>query len=515
MANRKPVVLMILDGWGYSPIEQDNAISAAKTPNLDNYTSKYPGSFLTCSGMDVGLPRGFMGNSEVGHLNIGAGRIVYQELSRIDKAIEDGAFFSNQKIVEAFDNAITSGGKVHLLGLLSDGGVHSHINHIEAFFELAKRKGFKNLVLHPFFDGRDTAPKIGDTFLQKVYDMFSKYGLGSLGSLSGRYYAMDRDKRWDRVERAYNAMVCGTPLIDAKPMDYIEQSHSKDIGDEFIEPVCVDSKNVVSDGDVVIFYNFRADRAREITTALTSKEFSGFTRTKVPKLSSYLCMTEYDEKFNLPVAFPKQNLNNIMGEVLSKNGLKQLRIAETEKYAHVTFFFNGGKEEPFEGEDRVLINSPKDIATYDLKPQMSAYEVTDRLLKEIERDYYDFIVVNYANCDMVGHTGFFDAAVKAVEVVDACSDKIIKAVIKRSGVVFLTADHGNVEKMKEGIEPHTAHTTSDVRFIVIDEKNPGIKLKEHGKLADIMPTILNFMDVSVPKEVTGEDLIINKGEKND
>jgi len=507
---KKPVVLMILDGWGYSASIENNAAYSAKTPNMDHYFSTYPWTFLKCSGLDVGLPKGFMGNSEVGHLNMGAGRVVYQELTRIDKAIEEGNFFTNKNIVKAFETAKKNNSKVHLLGLLSDGGVHSHLDHVEAFFELSKRSGFKDLVIHPFFDGRDTAPKIGDTYLQKIYDIISKYGFGSVGCVSGRYYAMDRDKRWERVERAYNALVCGKPFSKEKPLDYVRQSHKKDVGDEFIEPVCFDTNKTISDNDVVIFYNFRADRAREITTALTDKDFSGFKRDKVPNLSYYLCMTDYDEKFNLPVAFPKQNLSNIMGEVLSNNGLKQLRIAETEKYAHVTFFFNGGKEEPFKGEDRVLINSPKEVATYDLKPEMSAIEVTDRLLKEIDKDLYDVIIVNYANCDMVGHTGFFDAAVKAVEVVDTCSDVIIKKVLQKKGTVFVTADHGNVEKMKENGEPHTAHTTNDVRLLVISDKDKDIKLKKSGKLADIMPTMLHFMGIKLPQEVTGEDLIENK-----
>ena len=504
---RRPIVLMILDGWGYSSLKEDNALYSAKTPNLDHYTSNYPGTILKCSGLEVGLPKGFMGNSEVGHLNIGAGRVVYQELTRIDKAIEDGDFFTNENILKAFDAAKEKGTKVHFLGLLSDGGVHSHINHVEAIFELAKRIGFKDVVIHPFFDGRDTAPKIGDVYLKRIDEMINKYGLGSIGSMSGRYYAMDRDTRWDRVERAYNALVCGVPLTKMSPMDYVKQSHKKGIGDEFIEPVCFDTDKTISDGDVVIFYNFRADRAREITAALATKEFKGFKRTKTPKLSYYLCMTEYDDKLGLPIAFAKQNLNNIMGEIISNNGLKQLRIAETEKYAHVTFFFNGGKEKPFPGEDRVLINSPKDVPTYDLKPQMSANEVTERLLQELERDYYDLIVVNYANCDMVGHTGFFDAAVKAVETVDSCVGKIVKKVMAMSGVVFLTADHGNVEKMKEGGQPHTAHTTSDVRFVVIDDKDKTLKLKKCGKLADIMPTILCYMGLKIPKEVSGDNLI--------
>ena len=507
---RKPVVLMILDGWGYSNLKEANAICAANTPNLDHYIASYPGTFLKCSGLEVGLPSGFMGNSEVGHLNIGAGRIVYQELTRIDKSIQDGDFFTNENILKAFDIAKQKGTKLHIFGLLSDGGVHSHINHVEAFLELARRVKFRDLVIHPFFDGRDTAPRVGDVFLDRLQEMIGKYSVGYIGTVSGRFYAMDRDKRWDRLERAYNALVCGSPLTETAPMDYVKDSYKRDIGDEFIEPVCFDINKVISDGDVAVFYNFRADRARELTEALTLNNFVGFKRLKTPRLSYYLCMTEYDDKLGLPVAFPKQNLNNIMGEIISRGGLKQLRIAETEKYAHVTFFFNGGKETPFPGEDRVLIASPKDVPTYDLKPQMSANEVTERLLQELERDYYDFVVVNYANCDMVGHTGFFDAAVKAVETVDACIGKVVKKVLEKSGVVFLTADHGNVEKMKEAGQPHTAHTTSDVRFIVIDGKGKDLRLKAKGKLADIMPTILYFMGLDNPKEATGDNLFESK-----
>jgi 2,3-bisphosphoglycerate-independent phosphoglycerate mutase len=505
---KKTVMLMILDGWGYSTDVNNNAVTAAKTPNLSKFVSNYPNTLIKCSGLDVGLPKGFMGNSEVGHLNIGAGRIVYQELTRIDKAIEDETFFNNAEILRAFEMAKKNNSKIHVMGLLSDGGVHSHINHLEALIKLSKKLNFKDIVVHPFFDGRDTAPKIGHVFLKSVLGFFKKYGAGSIGSLSGRYYAMDRDKRWERVKRSYGAIVEGFPLLNNDPVDYILEEHKKDIGDEFIEPVCLNRNSVISDGDAVIFYNFRADRAREMTEALSSRDFRGFSRGKTPKLSYYLCMTEYDEKLNLPVAFSKQNLNNILGEVISKNGLKQLRIAETEKYAHVTFFFNGGKEEPFNGEDRVLIDSPKDVATYDLKPQMSAFDVTERLIKEIERDHYDFIVVNYANCDMVGHTGFFDAAVKAVETVDRSAGAVIDKVLERGGTVFLTADHGNAEKMKEGDTPHTAHTTGDVRLVVISPQTdkPNIKLHS-GRLADIMPTILNYMGIKVPEEVTGQDLI--------
>jgi len=504
------VVLMILDGWGYSQDISNNAVFSARTPNLDKFIKDNPNTFIKCSGMDVGLPRGLMGNSEVGHLNMGSGRIVYQDLTKIDKAIEDGVFFTNENILKAFEIAKSNKSKIHLMGLLSDGGVHSHINHIEALLSMSAKNNFKDVVVHAFFDGRDTAPKIGHLYLNKLFSFFKKYNVGSLGSCSGRYYSMDRDKRWDRVKKGYDAIVNSTPLSNIDPMKHVTESHLSGVGDEFIEPVCLNKENVVADNDVVIFFNFRADRAREITRALTEKDFNGFDRITVPKISYFLCMTEYDEKFNLPVAFSKQELKNIFGEVISNNGLKQLRIAETEKYAHVTFFFNGGKETPFKSEDRILVDSPKDVATYDLKPEMSAYKVTEKLLSEIEKEKYDFIVVNYANCDMVGHTGFFDATVKAVETVDECAGKIVNAVIKKGGVVFLTADHGNAEKMKENGSPYTAHTTGDVRFIVITadiQKRAKIKLNT-GRLADVMPTVLDYMDIKIPNEVTGISLII-------
>lgn len=506
---KKPIVLMILDGWGYNPQKEDNAVSSALTPNLDKLITAYPNTFIKCSGLDVGLPRGFMGNSEVGHLNIGAGRVVYQDLTRIDKAIEDGDFFNNEQILNAFKKAKENKSKLHLLGLLSDGGVHSHINHLEALVSLSKQLGFKELVVHPFFDGRDTSPKIGNIFLKQLFGLFKKYENGKIGSMSGRYYAMDRDKRWDRVQKAYDVLTLGTPFCEQDPIEYIENSYSNNIGDEFIEPACFDKNAVISDGDVVFFYNFRADRAREITSALTLENFTGFNRKLKPKIPFYLCMTEYDEKLNLPVAFAKQNLNNIFGEVISKNGLRQLRIAETEKYAHVTFFFNGGKEQAFNGEDRILIDSPRDVATYDLRPQMSAFEVTSRLIEQIENDIYDIIVVNYANCDMVGHTGVFNATVKAVETVDKCVGLIVSKILEKQGTIFLTADHGNAEKMKDAGNPHTAHTTGDVRFVLVSSDDIVIKIKlREGKLADIMPTILDYMGLSIPEEVTGKTLII-------
>lgn len=506
----KPNLLLILDGWGYSPSPKDNAVAQAKTPNLDYFIDHYPNGLLKCSGLDVGLPAGLMGNSEVGHLNIGAGRIVYQDLTRIDKAIEDKSFFSNKELLKAFTAAEERKSRVHVMMLLSDGGVHSHIRHLEAILQLAKSRKFHDLIIHPIFDGRDTAPKIGYTYLEKLLGWFKEYGVGSLGSLAGRFYTMDRDTRWDRVERGYNAMVAGTPLITSDPVAYIRDCYHRDIGDEFIEPVCVNKANTINDDDAIIFLNFRSDRARQITRSLTDKDFNGFRRSKIPRLSYYVCLTEYDEKFNLPVAFPSPTLTNIFGEVVSKKGLKQLRIAETEKYAHVTFFFNGGVEAQNPGEDRILIDSPRDIPTYDLKPEMSAYKVTERILKELDKDEYSFIVLNFANCDMVGHTGIFDAAVKAVEVIDECAGKVINKVLKKDGLVFLTADHGNAEQMKdEHGQPHTAHTTNDVRYVIISNQYPKGTLKlRDGRLADIMPTMLSFMKVDIPSEVTGESLVL-------
>jgi 2,3-bisphosphoglycerate-independent phosphoglycerate mutase len=504
---KKPNVLMILDGWGYSEKKDYNAISLANTNNLDFFIKKYPGTFLSCSGLDVGLPYGFMGNSEVGHLNIGAGRIVYQDLTRINKVIEDGSFFKNKNLIKALNIAKEKKSRVHLMGLLSDGGVHSMIDHLDAFLAFFKKNDFSDVIIHPIFDGRDTEPMAGKKYLETLYSYFKKYGLGKIGTLSGRYYTMDRDKRWERIKKTYDVLVNKKPLKDLDPISYIEESHKKGVGDEFIEPVCLDEKLSIEDNDVVIFYNFRSDRARQITKVLTNKKIKEFNREKFPNISYFLCMTEYDETYNLDLMFEKQKLKNTMGEVISNNNLKQLRIAETEKYAHVTFFFNGGVEKEFKNEDRILVNSPKDVATYDLKPEMSANEVTEKLLKVLDNNTYDFIVINYANCDMVGHTGKLDATIKAVETVDKCSKKIIDKVLSLEGRVFLTADHGNAEKMIYKNQPHTAHTTSKVRFLTIakDLKQSNIILRE-GILADIMPTILDCMKIDIPKEVIGKTL---------
>lgn len=506
---RKPYILMILDGFGYSPKREDNAIAQAKTPNIDKFLKNYPHSLLKASGLDVGLPKGIMGNSEVGHTNIGAGRIVYQDLTRIEQSIEDGSFVKNRELNKAFEIATKKGSKVHLMGLLSDGGVHSHIRHLEEIIKIAQKRKFKHLVVHPIFDGRDTAPQIGEKYLKKLLLMFKKYKTGTLGSLAGRYFTMDRDTRWDRILKGYNAMVMGKPLMEADPINYIKEQHKKGNGDEFIEPVCCDPKNNIQDNDAVIFFNFRSDRARQITRALTEKKFNGFKYKKRPKLSYYVCMTEYDETFKLPVAFPSPELKNTLGEVVSKHGLRQLRIAETEKYAHVTFFFNGGSEVKFKKEDRILIKSPRDVETYDQKPEMSARGITERLLKELDKDKYDLIIMNFANCDMVGHTGKFKETVKAVEVVDECVGKIVSKVLSKDGVVALTADHGNAELMRDKYgKPITAHTTNPVPFLVIsDEIKKDKKKIKDGRLSDIMPTLLNLMNITPPAEITGQDLL--------
>lgn len=500
---------MILDGWGYSPETKNNAVAQAKTPHIDGLLKQYPNGFLKASGLDVGLPEGVMGNSEVGHTNIGAGRIVYQDLTRIDQAIKDNSFFQNWVLTSAFEKAEKSGRKVHLLGLLSDGGVHSHIRHLEALIQLAQQRKFTNLVVHPIFDGRDTAPMIGDQYLQQLLDFFKKYGIGRLGTLAGRYYTMDRDTRWDRIEKAYNAMTLGDVTTSLTPLEYIKQAHQKGQGDEFIEPVCINRDALIEDQDVIIFFNFRSDRARQITRAFMEPGFKGFARKKAPLIADYVCLTEYDETFALPVAFPAPAVLNNLGEVVSQNGLKQLRIAETEKYAHVTFFINGGTEIKYPGEERILVDSARDIATYDKKPEMSAFGITERLLAELDKNIFDLIVVNFANCDMVGHTGVMEATIKAVEVVDQCVGKIVEKVLQKDGLIFLTADHGNAELMAdEQGRPVTSHTTNPVRYIIVSNKYPLGSLKVHdGRLADVLPTLLKLMGLAVPPEVTGKKLM--------
>ncbi|MDY3303920.1 MAG: 2,3-bisphosphoglycerate-independent phosphoglycerate mutase [Clostridia bacterium] len=505
---KKPVLLAILDGYGKSEIKEGNAIYTAKTPRMDEITSSNPTTVIHASGLDVGLPDGQMGNSEVGHTNIGAGRIVYQELTRITKSIEDGDFFDIPEFNEACDNCIKNGSDFHIMGLLSDGGVHSHINHLFGLIDLAKRKGIKNVYIHCFLDGRDVSPTSGVDFAKSLVSKIRETGIGQIATVSGRYYAMDRDNRWERVSKAYDAMVNGNGNYCESAVEAIEKSYNDNVTDEFVVPTVIttDGKpnGVIKENDSVIFFNFRPDRAREITRTIVDPDFSGFER-KFFK-SYFVCMTQYDASMpNVHVAFKPEQLKNTMGEYLSKLGLKQLRIAETEKYAHVTFFFNGGVEKVYDGEDRILVASPK-VATYDLQPEMSAYEVTDKLLAALDTNKYDVIILNYANCDMVGHTGVMEAAVKAVEAVDECIGKIYDKVKEMGGVILITADHGNAEQM---IDPKdksvfTAHTTNVVPLVISGVGD--VKLKP-GRLADLAPTMLDIMNIDIPEEMTGESLI--------
>ena len=506
---KKPIMLMILDGFGLHENEKANAIKLANTPNIDKLMKTWPTTKIHTSGLNVGLPEGQMGNSEVGHTNIGAGRIVYQDLTRITKSIEEGDFFSIKELTEAIENCKKNNSKLHVMGLLSDGGVHSHIRHLFAILELAKRKDFEDVYIHCFLDGRDTPPASGESYIMKLEDKIKEKGIGRIATISGRFYAMDRDKRWERVEKAYRALVYGEGVKASSAISAIESSYQEEVFDEFVVPtvICNGDKPVatISDNDSVIFYNFRPDRAREITRSLVDPKFDGF-ETK-PLNLHYVCFTQYDETIpNVKVAFKAEKLENTFGEYISKNGLTQLRIAETEKYAHVTFFFNGGEEKQYQNEDRILIPSPK-VETYDLKPEMSAFEVTEKVVNAIKEDKYDSIILNYANPDMVGHTGNLEAAIKAIEVIDECVGKVVKAIEEKEGIVLITADHGNAEQMIDYTtgEPQTAHTTNPVPLIMVGVE--GIKLQE-GKLADLAPTMLELMELEKPKEMTGESLII-------
>ena len=501
-------MLMILDGFGENENEKANAIKAAKTPNIDKLMKTCPTTRIFTSGLNVGLPEGQMGNSEVGHTNIGAGRIVYQELTRITKEIEDGDFFSIKEFSEAIENCKKNNSNLHVMGLLSDGGVHSHIRHLYALLELAKRKDFENVYIHCFLDGRDTPPASGESYVIKLEEKIKEKGVGKIATISGRFYAMDRDKRWERIKKAYDALVNGIGEKATSAISAIESSYQKEIFDEFVVPTVIYNGDEpvakIQDKDSVIFFNFRPDRAREITRTLVDKDFNEFETKKLDLF--FVCFTKYDETLpNVNIAFKPTVLNNTFGEYISKCGLTQLRIAETEKYAHVTFFFNGGEEKQYKGEDRILVPSPK-VETYDLKPEMSAYEVTQKVIEAIESKKYDCIILNYANPDMVGHTGNFEAAVKAIDTIDECVGKVIEALEKENGVAIITADHGNAEQMidyKTG-EPHTAHTTNPVPLILYGVE--GVKLKE-GKLADLAPTMLEIMGLEKPKEMTGESLI--------
>ena len=504
---KRPLLLCILDGFGWVPNETyGNAIVAAKTPNLDKLFAECPYTTIGASGMDVGLPEGQMGNSEVGHTNIGAGRIVYQELTRITKSMQDGDFFKNEALTAAMESAKANGKALHLIGLLSNGGVHSHNTHLYGLLEMAKRMGLENVYVHAIMDGRDVPPDSGKGFIEELEAKMAEIGVGKIASVTGRYYAMDRDNRWDRVEKAYAAFVYGEGVHGA-PVEVMEKSYADGVTDEFVVPAVTCEGGRVSEGDSVVFFNFRPDRAREITRTFVDDAFTGFERRNGRFPVHYVCFTQYDATMpNVDVAFKPEALTNVLGEYLAKNGKTQLRIAETEKYAHVTFFFNGGVEAPFEGEDRALINSPK-VATYDLQPEMSAYLVADECVKRIESDKYDVIILNFANCDMVGHTGVFDAAVKAVEAVDACAGKVIDAVLAKGGAVLLTADHGNADKMydEDPEHPFTAHTTNPVPFLVAGLGD--VTLRKGGVLADIAPTMLKILELPQPAEMTGKSII--------
>ena len=510
--SKKPTVLMILDGYGLNENTNGNAVAQAATPVMDKLMAEYPFVKGNASGMAVGLPDGQMGNSEVGHLNMGAGRIVYQDLTKITKAIQDGDFFENKALLAACENVKNNGSALHLFGLVSDGGVHSHNSHIYGLLELAKRQGIEKVYVHCFLDGRDTPPASGKEYVEELEAKMKEIGVGKVASVMGRYYAMDRDNRWDRVEKAYRALVCGEGEQAVSGPEGIEASYDKDTTDEFVLPTVVveDGKPVatIKNDDSVIFFNFRPDRAREITRTFCDDAFDRFERGDRVK-TTFVCFTEYDVTIeNKLVAFVKEEITNTFGEYLAAHGLKQARIAETEKYAHVTFFFNGGVEEPNEGEDRILVKSPK-VATYDLKPEMSAYEVCDKLTTAIKSDKYEVIIINFANPDMVGHTGVQEAAIKAVEAVDECVGKAVEALKEVNGQMFICADHGNAEQLidYETGEPFTAHTTNPVPFILVNA-DPAYKLREGGCLADIAPTLIELMGMEQPKEMNGTSLLV-------
>ena len=504
--SKAPVAMLIMDGFGINPSDYGNAIKAARTPNLDRYFAEYPNHIIGASGLDVGLPDGQMGNSEVGHTNMGAGRIVYQQLVKITKSIQDGDFFENPALKAAMENAKANGTALHLMGLLSPGGVHSHMTHMYGLVEMAKRFGLEKVFIHAFLDGRDVPPSSAAEYMEEAVAELGKIGVGKIGVISGRFYAMDRDNAWDRVEKAYDALVLGEGVQEDDPVQAIRNSYANGVTDEFMLPAVVAKDAKIAEGDSVIFFNFRPDRARQITRAFVDPEFKGFERKKGYFPVHFVCMAQYDATMpNVSVAFPPEELTMTLGEVLAKAGKTQLRIAETQKYAHVTFFFNGGEEKQFEGEERILIKSP-DVETFDMKPEMSAYEVTEAVLKEIAADKFDAIILNYANCDMVGHTGVFDAAVQAVEAVDDCIGQVTEAILAKGGKVIITADHGNADKMMEDDgSPFTAHTTNPVPAIIIG--SDAKKVREGGVLADLAPTMLQLMGIPQPKEMTGRTLI--------
>ena len=501
--NKTPTTLIIMDGFGLAAPSDTNAVSLAHTPVLDRLFQEYAHTTLSASGLDVGLPDGQMGNSEVGHTNIGGGRVVFQDLPRISRAIDDGTFFKNAAYNKAMDACLEKGTSLHLYGLLSDGGVHSHITHLYALLQMARNKGLKKVFVHCFLDGRDVSPTSGKGFVAALRDKCEEIGVGKIATVMGRFYAMDRDKRWERLQLAYDAMVYGEGIQNPDPVDAVAQSYADGVTDEFVEPVVCDPAGTISDNDSVIFFNFRPDRAREITRAIVDPDFDGFQREYFP--TTYICNTEYDASMpNVTVAWPRIRVSNGLGEYLSSLGLTQLRIAETEKYAHVTFFFNGGVETQYPGEDRVLVASPK-VPTYDMQPEMSAYEVCDKCVERIRSGAYDVIILNFANCDMVGHTGVLDAAVKAVETVDTCVGRVVDATLEMGGIAMITADHGNAEQMVQADgSPMTAHTTNPVPFILC---GAGTELRP-GRLADIAPTILDVMGLACPEEMDGKTLIV-------
>ncbi len=502
----KKAVLIILDGYGLAAPTAGNAIAQAKKPNLDRLFSQNPTCKLSASGLDVGLPQGQMGNSEVGHTNIGAGRVVFQILPKMSQEIENGKFFQNPVYIKAMEDAKANHKALHILGLMSTGGVHSHLTHVFAILDMAKQRGVEKVYVHCFLDGRDVAPKSGAGFIKQLKEKCEELGNARIATVQGRFYGMDRDKRWDRVEQGYNAIVCGEGVSDPDPVHAIEESYAQDVTDEFVKPVVCCPEGVINQGDSVIFMNFRPDRAREMTWALNLADFDGFKRKKTVYPLSYVCTAQYDESLPLPIAYPPEVIENTLGDYISAHGLKQFRVAETEKYAHVTFFFNGGVEKQTEGEERCLVPSPKEYATYDLVPEMSARKVADKCVEAIASDKYDLIVCNFANCDMVGHTGVMEAAVKAVETVDSCMGLIMDEVAKHPDTVLVvTADHGNADCMfDENGKVNTAHTTNPVPFALC---KAGVSLKD-GKLADIAPTILEVMGLEQPKEMTGESLIV-------
>ena len=501
----KKAVLIIMDGFGIAPASAGNAITVAKTPNIDKLLAENPHSQLSASGLDVGLPDGQMGNSEVGHTNIGAGRVVFQILPKMTRDIENGDFFKNPVYIKAMEDAKESGKNLHILGLMSTGGVHSHLKHVFGILKMAKERGVKNVFVHCFLDGRDVAPTSAARFIKELKDECDSLGNARIATVQGRFYGMDRDKRWERVEEGYNAIVCGEGIKNADPVDAIEKSYAENVTDEFVKPIVCCEDGVINQGDSVIFMNFRPDRAREMTWALNLPEFDGFARKKTVYPLSYVCTAQYDENLTLPIAYPPEVIENTLGDYVSSQGLKQFRVAETEKYAHVTFFLNGGVEKQCEGEERCLVPSPKEFATYDLVPAMSAEKVCDKCVEAIASDEYSLVVCNFANCDMVGHTGVMDAAITAVETVDKCIGRIVDEVKKHSDTILLvTADHGNADCMFDNTgKVNTAHTTNPVPFVVCKD---GIEL-EDGRLADIAPTILSLMELDIPAEMNGKSLI--------